>query len=186
MVKNGQRLRLKGSTRILATWMLTGALLAPMTGCQTSPKGSGQVTNLTPPHLRDVIIEPIFCPNRELIGVTITNNMTTPFALSTFYYSVVFSDSKKTIYPFHFEDLDLEQQVIIAYPRSPRIIPISFDTDVHDISVSEDRSFIFMYSDLKPELEEFSERDAFSKRMLDQVKSGELATGLISFRYEAD
>lgn len=174
------------ASKTSAIWLLTGALLAPGTGCQPSPKDSGQVTKLTPPHLKDVIIEPIFCPNRELIGVTITNNMTTPFVLSTFNYSVVFSDSKKIIYPFHFENLDLEQQVIIAYPRSPRIIPISFDTDVHDINVSEDRSFIFMYSDLKSELEKSSERDAFSKRMLDQVKSGELATGLISFRYEAD
>ncbi len=130
-----------------------------------------------------IILEPVFSPSGNLMGVTLTNNSSIRFAIAVHQYSLVTSASPKVMYPFVFEDMDIESEVLVIRPGKSTFLTVSFDSDTHERPVASSESFELTFRDLKKLLKESKVQSQYVADTIQMIESGHYVTGQLTLKY---
>lgn len=130
-----------------------------------------------------VILEPVFSPNDNLMGVTLTNNSSSRFAIAVHHYSIASSSSPNVMYPFVYEDSDIESEVEVIGPGKSTFLAVSFDTDSQERTVTTSDSFELTFTDLRKVLKESKIQSQYVVTTIGMIESGRYATGQLTLKF---
>ena len=87
------------------------------------------------------------------------------------------------MYPFVYEDSDIESEVEVIGPGKSTFLAVSFDTDSQERTVTTSDSFELTFTDLRKVLKESKIQSQYVVTTIGMIESGRYATGQLTLKF---